>query len=315
MRFSPKDVFDILDVDPNTSEIQVLKTIIQLSEKGTKNMTAKRIHEEYIAREHKNVSPSWIYKCLKVLENEGLVAVDSMRRPQQYDASPSILRDAMLLRLKKIRQRKQTELNRQKKHLNLLKSIDIEKVARHVFEEVLGAGRIVEERVVEGIEAVRHVMVEELVSKGGKGDIFRTIQPLASVHSPNIAFGTFEEEALEAMKRGLQVKALLVPPEEDIDLLQTMSDYFGGYSHAVRNLIEAGTLELRMLREHRNTYRMMCLNTQTMLLFISELYLPDTAAVFYHHDSYPIISDALDLFSKLWHNALDFGMEIVRSEN
>lgn len=314
MSFSPKDVLDILGIDSGSSEMQVLKTVIELSEDNTKNMSVNRIHEGFVEGGNRNVSLSWIYKCLKGLEKEGLVLVNSMRRPHQYDASPSVLRNGLLLRLKQIRERKQTELDQLSEDLDLLNSLNIDRLARHVFQDVLGAGSIAQERVLQGIEAVRNVMIYEMASSGGRGDVLSTIQPLASIENPNTAFGTFEKELIEAMKRGLVVRALLVPPKEDMKMLSAMNSYLGIYSDEISSLILDGRLELRILAEHRNTYRMMCFNGQMMLLFISELYQPDTAAVFYSHDSDPIISDTMKRFSELWEASFDFGKEMLHKE-
>ncbi len=313
MSFSPSEIFDVLDVDVEGSEMQVLKTVIELSETGTKNLTANSIHDEFVRKRGGEVSVSWIYKCLKSLEKDGLILVDSMRRPHHYDTSPGVLRNAVLDRLKTIKQRKRADLDRQKEYLSILDSVDVDELALHVLEQVLGARTTVQERVVEGSEAVKHVMIKELFSKGGKGDVLRTIQPLASIQNRNTVFGSFEGRILEAMTQGLQVKALIVPPEADTNVIRIMNDYLGSHKDRVGTLVESGRLELRLLPRHRNTYRMMCLNRQTMLLFISELYLPDTAAVFSENDSYPIISDALNLFSELWEEAQDMGHILVEN--
>lgn len=313
MSFSPREIFDVLDVDVEGSEMQVLKTLIELSETGMKNLTANSIHDEFVRKRGREVSVSWIYKCLKSLEKEGLVLVDSMRRPHHYDTSPSVLRNAVLDRLKTMKQRKRAELDRQKEYLSILDSVDVDELAIYVLEQILGARTTVQERVVEGNEAVGHVMIEELVSKGGKGDVLRTIQPLATIQNANVVFGPFEEKMLDAMIKGLQIKALIVPPEGNIDVVCIMNDYLGSHRERVGTLIETGQLELRLLPTHRNTYRMMCMNSQTMLLFISELYLPDTAAVFYENDSYPIISDALNLFFELWEEAQDLGHALIKN--
>ncbi|MCK4483816.1 MAG: hypothetical protein KAU89_03260, partial [Candidatus Thorarchaeota archaeon] len=54
-----------------------------------------------------------------------------------------------------------------------------------------------------------------------------------------------------------------------------------------------------------STYRMLCLNKEKMILFMSKAPYPDSAALIYREDNPTMVDDAVATFDRLWENAFD----------
>jgi hypothetical protein len=62
---------------------------------------------------------------------------------------------------------------------------------------------------------------------------------------------------------------------------------------------------MRFLQEDIETYRMLCLNQDMLILYLTDTYKADTAALVYRRDNSILVDDAVSTFDRLWNQATD----------
>ncbi|MHA2160001.1 MAG: hypothetical protein ACXABE_13955, partial [Candidatus Thorarchaeota archaeon] len=68
---------------------------------------------------------------------------------------------------------------------------------------------------------------------------------------------------------------------------------------------KTGNIQLRISREPINTYRILSLNEEKMLLYLTHAKESDMAALVHREDNPKLIDDAISTFDKLWETGID----------
>jgi hypothetical protein len=164
--------------------------------------------------------------------------------------------------------------------------------------------------VIEGIENVRSTLIREFFQKAKPGDIIRLIAPVQAIDRNYETSGVTELELLIKAAEGIKLWAILVPTEDAARDPKVISKYIGGLGKLLREVMQTGNLGVRSPMGPLKTYRMVALNTDVMLLYLTHSPDSDMAALVRREDNPGLVDDALSTFDKIWEEGADI-MEMV----
>lgn len=290
-------------------DMQVLKALTEVASRDPEGVTyadlASHLNEKGI-----DLSKAWIYKCLSRLENEGFVLTERISNPRLYKTSQEIIADA----LEKKRKDKVAELksDREKVEADLksVKGTTVEDLTMMMYNTIVGSVSIDSSTVIEGVENVRSTLIREFFQKARPGDIIRLMAPIQAIDRDNETSGVTELELLMKAAEGIRLRNILVPTEDASRDPAVISKYIGGLGKLLREVMLTGNLEVRSPTTPLKTYRMVALNTDVMLLYLTHSPASDMAAIVRREDNPGLVDDALNTFDKIWEESVDI-MEMV----
>ena len=119
--------------------------------------------------------------------------------------------------------------------------------------------------------------------------------------------GLAEQKLVTRAFDGVKVSGILMPQKHQeftteliVRYLRNMGDTFG-------NLAATGNISLRIAKEYSTTYRMVSLNNEKMLLYLTHSAESDIAALIHRRDNPGLIDDAVKTFDNLF----DEGINVV----
>jgi hypothetical protein len=194
--------------------------------------------------------------------------------------------------------------------INRLKSLGGDDLALMLHEELTGQPQRMESGVIEGVENVRSTIIREFADGAKEGDILRVLGHASTLEDGLGPGGVTEMRVMQAGFRGVKVMGLMTPVAEtnlDVKLLTShlapLADVFG-------QATQTGNIQLRFAKEPINTYRIVALNDDKMLLYLTHAKESDMAAMVHKKDNPGLIDDALRTFDELWQKSIDV-LEIV----
>jgi len=69
--------------------------------------------------------------------------------------------------------------------------------------------------------------------------------------------------------------------------------------------VSTGNIELRLAGERLQTYRMVSLNSEKILLYLTQAKASDIAALIHRKDNPVLVDDAIETFDRLWNTGFD----------
>ncbi|MFW9843539.1 MAG: hypothetical protein ACFFEV_03070 [Candidatus Thorarchaeota archaeon] len=304
--------FDRLGIDVDSSMITILKAVMAASGGPSKFVTYKEIVENLHKIEKKKYTKAYIYRQLSALEEEGYLVIDSVQKPRRYAISEggivSTLERKREEALIAVQARKQDVLGR----LNLLQAINPESFAFVVFNQLMGLEPSKESIVIEGIENVRNTVVREFGMPATSGDEIRVIAP-ASILGPGRLerAGMAEMSLMTKALDGVRIIGLLMPTEEQAFTTNAIANYLESIKDTFASFAASGNISLNIAKENIKTYRMVSLNREKMLLYLTHAADSDIAALIHRKDNPGLIDDAVDTFDRIFNEGINI-MELVQ---
>ena len=298
-----KSYLNSIGVELNSSSIQILKAIIKVGAGLSRPVTFKQILHQINARRKQPFSEAWVYKCLKNLEQAGFLTIQSIGNPKRY----MVTEENMLTTLAKMCHKRIVELNNAKRQLvskrDLIQNGNLAQLAGHLEKTLTKSSIESGSSIVEGIENIKRAFDDEICEVAKHGDIIRVTGYLHIVESGII--GPEEESIIKAAIKGVNVQGLLIPTIPAKRGMEAFKRYLQNVSEILLNALDNKMLQVRMLDEPVLTYRMISLNSDKMILYLSHSIECVTAALC-HNDVNPrLIEDAISTFDNLWNNARD----------
>ncbi|MFW9850938.1 MAG: hypothetical protein ACFFF4_17560 [Candidatus Thorarchaeota archaeon] len=305
-RYESMKILEILGISINARDFQVLGVLLNLQTMEQRGYTVDEIHTKVNARDKKQFSKAWIYKCLSNLEQEAFVVVNRINSPNTYSTNLDVLTHALETIIDRM------IINLRKEEANLLKDISIlenlesDGAAQFVLELVTGETRERPTGVIEGVQNIRSAIVRELCTDVGQEDTLRIYDKANLLNLYEISSGHVEHKIVEAAQQGANVHVILDQfPFADASEDTEIDYFFKGEGAILEEPLSSGNLQVRVKGEDEVGYRMLSLNREKMLLFLADAPKPDTVALITREANSVIIDSAVDSFDAAWQTATD----------
>ncbi len=294
-----------IGVHLSAPEIQVLGAMLKAANETQGEITFQQIHANITSEKGKAPSKAWVYKCISNLESNQFITVNRLGKPRHYTATI----ETIMAGLANSRSRQLGILGDERKELseNLksLEGTDMQDVASVIIGIMTGRKPKLTSGHIEGRDNVRLAMIRELCANTSPGDVLRLTEGANLLDLSPASSGPVEKALLEAVQNGLTIKALLTSQMPQGQGPASLASFLSKTSSLVVRGILDGRLQLRATPQHTSTYRMLCLNEEKMILFMSKAPYPDSAALIYRDDNPIMVDDAIATFDRLWESATD----------
>ncbi len=307
--------FDRLGIDINSSQMVMLKAIMAAAGGPSKLVTYKEIDEQLEKSNGKKFSRAYIYRQLKQLEGEGYISTEQeLGQSRGYQ----ILESEIIKMMTRKKAEASSELLEKKQKLSqkfhLLQNTNAESVAFLLFNQLMGLTTTSESLAIEGIENVRNTVVREFGNVAKPGDEIRVIAPASLVGPGRLEqAGMAEMSLLSRAQDGVKILTVMVPSEGSSSPVGLFTQYLQNIGKEFRNMSGSGNISLKVAKEHIKTYRMVSLNREKMLLYLTHTPESDMAVLVHRKDNPGLIDDAVDTFDRISSDAFDV-VEIVRQK-
>lgn len=289
----------------NDRDITVLKAIIKASGGKSRPASYAEISKVHAAISKREFSKAWMYRCLNSLRNRGLIGEDAVQHPKQYfvrrNHIESLLGDLMETRMKELTS---TKANLQEK-IGSLNNARTQDLAIRVYDKMVGNRRPTTSLVVEGTENVRHTVIREFGEAAEKGDTVRLLSFISLLDGGLSTSGPTEQELVAAVHRGARVMGLMIPWTKDKSGTDLIAEFVRNMVDQFNKTSATGSILLRVSKEIVNTYRMVSLNREKMILYLTNAAESDAAALIQRKDNPGLVDDAVDTFDRLFADGID----------
>jgi DNA-binding PadR family transcriptional regulator len=300
-----------LGLDIASSEMQVFRAVLMAAGGTGKPAAYGEIAHRIESVAKKKFTKAYIYRRLKDLEENDFIKTDTIHTPRTYTIAESNL--ARALETKRSIKLSENLTKRQEltTKINRLKAVKSQELAITLHNQLVGIPSIDKSFVIEGIENVRSTIIREFAEGAKKGDIVRIIGHISTLAEGMGPGGVTELKLMQSGFRGVRVHGLLTPHvQEDLDL-NLMASHLTPMIDVFEQATKTGNIQLRLSREPVNTYRMLTLNEDKMLLYLTHAKESDAAAMIQRKDNPGLIDDALRKFDELWKTGIDV-LEVVK---
>ena len=294
-----------IGVHLSTPEIQVLGAMLRAGTETQEEITFQQVYANITRERSKAPSKAWVYKCISNLESNQFITVNRLGKPRFYTATI----ETIMAGLANSRSKQLGILGNERKELseNLksLEETDMQDVASVIIGIMIGRKPKSTSGHIEGRDNVRLAMIRELCGNTNPGDVLRLTEGVNLMDLSPSTSGPVEKALLEAVQDGLTIKALLTSQMPQGQGPAALASFLSKTSSLVLQGIVDGRLQLRTVPQPTSTYRMLCLNKEKMILFMSKAPFPDSAALIYRDDNPTMVDDAVATFDRLWESAID----------
>jgi Fe2+ or Zn2+ uptake regulation protein len=305
---SEEDSFGKLGVDMTSRDMQVLKALAEVASRNPEGVTYADL-SSHLTEKGIKLSKVWIYKCLSRLEEDGFVITERISNPRQYLTSQRIIANALEQKRKAKVDGLKSDREKATADLESVKGTSVEDLTMMAYDTIVGSVPIDTSTVIEGVENVRSTLIREFFQKAKPGDVIRLLAPIQAIDRDNETSGVTELELLKKAAEGIRLLSILVPTEDESRDPKVISKYIGGLGEILREVMLTGNLEVRSPKTPLKTYRMVALNTNVMLLYLTHSPASDMAALVRREDNPGLVDDALNTFDKIW----DVGVDIMET--
>ena len=306
--------FHQLGIDWDSSMMMVLKGVMAAAGGPSKFVTYKEIAVHLEKLERKKYTKAYIYRRLTDLENEGFIVVDTIKHPKQFSISEAGIIKALEKKRKKMLSETLTKRQEVTTKKNLLTTTNPEEVAITLYNQLVGLDSIEGSVVIEGIESVRNIVIREFGEVAKPGDEIRVIAPASVLEGGLEKSGMTEMSLMVRAMDGVKIIGLLMPVEGKQSLTTDLVlSYLQNVGDTFVNLASTGNISLRIGKENFKTYRMVSLNSDKMLLYLTHAAESDMAALIQRKDNPGLIDDAVKTFDTIFDEAIDI-MDIVKQK-
>ena len=288
--------------------MMILKAIMAASGGPAKFVTYKEIAESLkeMRKKKKPYTKAYIYRHLSDLEKEGYLVIDAVQKPRRYAISES----GILGSFEKKKERALSELQGKKQEvttrLNMLKTVNSESFAFVAFNQLMGLESVQGSIIIEGIENVRSSIIREFGEAAKDGDMIRVMAPGSILDKGLERSGMAEMSLMARAVDGVRVAGLLMPAGGKIEFTtELIANYIKEVADAFTRFASTGNIALRIAKKNYQTYRMVSLNSDKMLLYLTHAAESDVAALIQRKDNPGLIDDAVKTFDTIFEEAID----------
>jgi hypothetical protein len=294
-----------LGVDINSSEMQVVRAVLVAAGGADKYVQYMEIAASLESLANKKYTKAYIYRRLSDLEKSGFIVMDNIRSPRTY----AIVETSVAKALEAKRTEKLSESLSQKQDLttklNRLKFVRSQELALMLHKQLAGDSSIEESIMIEGVENVRSTIIREFADRGKKGDLVRVLGHASTLAEGLEPGGVTELRLMQSGFRGVKVQGILTPVGDDSLNLNLMASHLTPMVEVFEQASKTGNIQLRFSSEPIKTYRMLTLNENKMLLYLTHAKESDMAALVHRKDNPGLIDDAIRTFDELWETGID----------
>ncbi|MFW9911487.1 MAG: hypothetical protein ACFFEU_03395 [Candidatus Thorarchaeota archaeon] len=305
-----KDIFERIGVDMSSRDMQVLRLLIGM-EKSSVGVTFAELFDQLKEKGIK-LSKVWIYKCLGRLEDEGFISTERIESPRRYKTSEGTIAEALKRKLSSRVNELKSDQAEVKADLKTVKDTTVRDLTMMAYDTIVGSVPIDTSTVIEGVENVRSTLIREIFQKARPGDIIRQISPIQVMDRDNETSGVTEMQLLMKAAEGIRLWSILVPTEDASRDPSLISRYIGGLGKLLQEVMKTGNIEVRSPRTPLRTYRMVALNTDVILLYLTHSPASDMAALVRREDNPGLVDDALNTFDKIWEEGVNIMETVAR---
>ncbi len=295
-----------LGVDMDSSQMQVFRAILMSAGGTGKPVNYGEVVTGLESIADKKFTKAYIYRQLKFLEDIGFIIADTIHTPRTYTITESNVEKALEAR----RKEKLSEILIKRQELttklNHLKSVKSQGLAIMLHNQLAGQSSIEGSVMIEGQENVRSTIIREFAEGAKEGGLIRVLAHMFTIADGLGPSGVTELKLIETCFRGVKVRGLLTPSGQENSDLNLMADHIVPIVDAFAEVAKTGNLEAKFTREPINTYRMVSLNEDKMLLYLTHGSESNVAALIQRRDNPGLIDDAIKTFDKLFETGIDF---------
>ena len=299
-----------LGVDMSSSEMQVFRAVL-MAAKGTE----KSVNYHEIATSLESIdrkyTKAYIYRRLRNLEEDGFVIADTIHSPRTYTITESSVAKALNSRRKERLSESLTKRQDLTTKLNRLRSVKSQELALMLHKQLVGVSAFSDSLLIEGVENVRSTIIREFADGAREGDVVRVLGHASTLAEGLGPGGVTELRVMQAGFRGVKVMGLLTPVGQDTFDVKLLAKHLVPLAEVFEQAASTGNIQLRLSQEPLKTYRIVSLNEDKMLLYLTHAKESDVAALVHRNDNPGLLDDALRTFDEIWETSIDV-LEIVK---
>lgn len=294
-----------IGVDLDSSQMMVFKAVLEAAGGTSKQVTYKDVVDKLRKTSEKKYSRAYIYRQLSSLEDDGFIIVDAIHRPQRYSVSEPFLSGAVKrkseLAISQLLNKRQALTTQ----LNLLETANPEDVAITAYNRLVGITSLGVSTIIEGIENVRSTVIREFADGAKKGDHVRVLAPASTIADGLGPGGMTELRIMQRASKGVKVHGMLTPLHQSNMTTELIAGFLKTISGPFTEAVNTGNVRVKLAREPMQTYRMVSLNNEKMLLYLTHAKESDAAVLIHRGNNAGLIDDAVSTFERLWKNGVD----------
>ncbi len=297
---------DRLGIDMTSSQMQVFRAVLMAAGGPSKPAIYVDIAKSLESVVGRKFTKAYIYRRLQNLEESRFISVDTIHSPRTYTITESGVADALDTRRREKLSEYLTKKQELIERLDQLQSFRAQQLAIMLHHELVGQSSTEKSVMIQGIENVRSTIIREFAETAKKGDLIRALAHVSTVADGLGPSGITELKLIESGLRGVKVRGLLTPIGPESNDVKLMAEHMGPILDTFTQVAKTGNLEARLLREPVNTYRIVSLNKDKMLLYLTHGAESNLAALIHRKDNPGLIDDAIKTFDKLFETGVDF---------
>lgn len=298
--------FHQLGIDWDSSQMMVLKAVMAAAGGPSKFVTYKEVAAQLEKLENKKFTKAYIYRSLSDLENEKFIVVDTIQHPRRFAISEAGTVKALETKREEMLSKSKTKRQEVTTKQDLLTTTNPEEIAMALYNQLVGLNRIEGSVVIEGIESVRSTIIREFGESAKAGDVIRVMAPASILHKGLEKSGMAEMSLMTRAVDGVKIIGLLMPAEGKLSFTKELiSKYIKHIAGTFAKLASTGNISIRIAKENYRTYRMVSLNSDKMLLYLTHAAESDTAALIQRKDNPGLVDDAVKTFDTIYDEAIN----------
>ncbi len=285
----------------------MFKAIMAAAGGLSKPVTYREIDEQFEKIQGKKYSRAYIYRQLKQLEDEGyIVTEEELGQARGYQ----ILESEIQKMLSRKKEEVTSELTRKKEvlaqKLLILQNVNAESTAFLLYNQLMGLTPTLESIAIEGRENVRNIVIREFGRVAKSGDEIRIIAPMTLLGPGRLEqAGMAEMSLLARAVDGVKILALGMPSKDTSFTADSIAGYLRVMGDSFSKLSATGNVQINVATEFVQTYRMVSLNREKMLLYLTHAADSDKAVLIYRKNNPGVIDDAVDTFDRIFATSLN----------
>jgi DNA-binding PadR family transcriptional regulator len=299
-----------LGVDMNSSEMQVFRAVLFAAGGTEKPVKYDDVAACLESIADKKYTKAYIYRRLNDLEESGFITVDTIHTPRMYTITETNVAKALEVKRQDKLSESLTKRQDITTRLNHLKSVTEQELALLLYNQLAGDFSDKGSFMIEGVENVRSTIIREFADGAKEGDLVRVLGHASTLADGLGPGGVTELRVMQAGFRGVKVRGLLTPVTKDKLDLNLIAGHLTPLADVFEQASKTGNIQLRLSREPVNTYRIVSLNEDKMLLYLTHAKASDVAALVHRKDNPGLLDDALRTFDELWETSINV-LEIV----
>jgi hypothetical protein len=299
-----------LGIDMGSSEMQVFRAVLMAAGGVEKPVNYHEIATSLESIANRKYTKAYIYRRLNSLEEDGFLIADTIHSPRTYSISESNVTKALDSRRKEMLAGNLTKRQDLTTRIHRLKSIKSQDLALILHKQLAGVSGIDDSLLIEGVENVRSTIIREFADGANEGDVVRVLGHASTLAEGLGPGGVTELRVMQAGFRGVKVLGLLTSAGSETFDVDLMVKHLVPLADVFEKAASTGNIQLRLSREPINTYRIVSLNENKMLLYLTHAKESDVAALVHRKDNPGLLDDAFRTFEKIWENSVDI-LEIV----